>query len=63
VILYKRSIKIYSSYIRIISISKSTTSERAISCKVATLSIFTYRIERGLVEESLVLIYKRGKSV
>jgi hypothetical protein len=63
VILYKRSVKIYSSYIRITSISESAISERAISCEVATLSTFTYRIKRGLVEESLVLIYNRGKSV
>jgi hypothetical protein len=63
VILCERSVKIYSSYIRITSISESATSKRAILYKVAALSIFAYRIERGLVEESLVLIYKRGKSV
>jgi hypothetical protein len=63
VILYKRSIKTYSSYIKITSISESAVSKRAISCEVAALPTFAYRIERGFIGEGLVLIYKRGKSV
>ena len=45
------------------SISESAVSERAISCEVAALLIFAYKIVRGFVDEGLVLIYKRGESV
>ena len=63
VILRERSVKIYNSYIRIISISESAISKRAISYKVATLPIFACKIVRGFVDEGLILIYKRGESV
>jgi hypothetical protein len=62
VILCERSVKIYSSFIRITSINESAISERAISCEVAALSTFACRIERGLVEGGLVLII-RGEKV
>ena len=63
VILRERSVKTYGSCIRIMSISESAASERAISCEVAALLIFAYKIVRGFVDEGLVLIYKRGESV
>ena len=63
VILRERSIKIYNSYIRIISISKSAISKRMILYKVIALSIFTYKIIRDFVNKDLVLIFKKGESV
>ncbi len=45
------------------SISKSAASERAISCEVAALPIFAYKIVRGFVDKGLILICKRGESV
>jgi hypothetical protein len=63
IILRERSVKIYSSYIRIILISESATSKRVISCEMATLSIFACKIVRGFVDKGLVLIFKRGESV
>ena len=62
-ILRERSIKTYSSCIRIILISESVMSERATSCEVTALPTFAYKIVRGFVDKGLVLIFKRGESV
>ena len=55
--------KIYNSYIRIISINKLIINERVISYKITTLPIFTYKIIKDFVNKGLILIFKKGESI